>query len=348
MGLARWVLAGVVVPVVLGAAGCADRATDAVCRDGEAPVAGLRVTAGTDAYFYAMDVNGRQVGYQRVGQVLELPPGEYRVRVNDSQRATTVRAGRVTTCVAGEVRVTGATQEYFYVLDTLGNQVTYQRLGQLQSLLPGRYVARVNTTRVPLAVGGADTVSLAAGTITVAGATDEYFYLNDTLGTQLAYNRLGQPLDAFPGEYVVKLNNATIRATVRASETTTLQSGTIAALGSTDEYYYVLDTAGTQLGYARLGAPTSYLPGRYRVRVNQTDTAAAVAAGDSTRVVTGTVVVHGTGTEYYYVDDASGRQLGYSRLGAALALVPGSYRVRLGQRSTTVSVPAGGTVVARP
>jgi hypothetical protein len=331
-----------------GLAGCGKSSGDAVCRDGEAAETGLRVTAGTDAYFYALDAGGRQVGYQRPGQVLALQPGDYRVRINDSQRGVSVRAGRVTTCTAGDVRVTGGTDAYFYVLDTLGTQLSYQRIGGLLSVLPGRYLVKVNNSRVALEVIGGDTVTLPAGTVSVAGATDEYYYVQDTLGTQLAYERLGRLLDVFPGEYIVKLNNATARAAVSASDTTMLRSGTLSALGTTDEYYYVLDTAGTQLGYARLGNATSYLPGRYRLKVNNVDTLVAVPANDSTRVTTGTVVVHGAGTEYYYVHDAAGRQLNYSRLGAPLALLPGSYSVKLGQRMTTVSVTAGATVIARP
>lgn len=331
-----------------GLAGCGKASGDAVCRDGEAPETGLRVTAGTDAYFYAVDPGGRQVGYQRAGQVLALQPGDYRVKINDSQRGVSVRAGRVTTCTAGDVRVTGATDAYFYVLDTLGTQLSYQRIGGLLSVLPGRYVVKVNNSRSGLEVRGSDTVTLPAGTLSVAGATDEYYYVLDTLGTQLAYDRLGRLLDVFPGAYVAKLNNATTRAAVAASDTMMLRSGTVAALGTTDEYYYVLDTAGTQLGYARLGNATAYLPGRYRVKVNNVDTPVALAAGDSIRVATGTVVVHGAGTEYYYVLDATGRQLGYNRLGASLALLPGSYAIKLGQRTTTVSVAADAAVIARP
>jgi hypothetical protein len=259
-----------------------------------------------------------------------------------------VRSWRITTCTAGDVRVTGGTDAYFYVLDTLGTQLSYQRIGRLLSVLPGRYLVKVNNSGSGLQVHGADTVTLPAGTVSVAGTTDEYYYVLDTLGTQLAYERLGRLLDVFPGGYLVKLNNATARAAVSASDTMTLRSGTLSALGTTDEYYYVLDTARTQLGYARLGSPTAYLPGRYRVKVNNVDTLVALSADDSARVATGTVVVHGDGTEYYYVLDAAGRQLSYARLGASLALLPGSYSVRLGQRMTTVSVAAGATVIARP
>lgn len=339
--------------VALGAglcclAGCGKSSGDTVCRDAEAAETGLRVTAGTDAYFYALDAGGRQVGYQHAGQVLVLEPGHYRVKINDSQRAASVRAGRVTTCTAGDVRVTGGTDAYFYVLDTLGNQIAYQHIGGLLSMLPGRYLAKVNNSRVGLEVHGADTVTVPAGTVSVAGTTDEFYYVLDTLGTQLAYEKLGRPLDVLPGAYIVKLNNFTVRTAVRASDTSALRSGTLAALGTTDEYYYVLDTARTQLGYARLGTPTSYLPGRYRVKLNNADTLVAVAADDSIRVATGTVVVHGAGTEYWYVQDPAGRQLNYSRLGAPLALLPGSYSVKLGQRVTPVSVVAGATVIARP
>ena len=147
---------------------------------------------------------------------------------------------------------------------------------------------------------------------------------------------------------MIKLNNGTAGASVRAGETTTLRAGTLAALGTTDAYYYVLDTAGTQLGYNRLGLASSYLPGRYRMRVNNSDTVVAVEADRAAQVATGTLVVNGPGTDYYYVLDATGRQLGYSRMSTPLSFLPGSYSVRLGGRTTSASVRADSAAVARP
>lgn len=338
------VVAGLLVSAAL--VSCGGEPADEICVTGDAPETGLRVTGGTDAYFYAHDANGRQVGYESLNRVLALQPGEYFAVLNATRRAVTVRSGSVTTCTAGAVRVTGTTDEYYYLLDTVGTQLAYNSLGRFLSVMPGSYTAKLNNTTSRLVVGAGDTTELASGTITAEGTTDEYYYVLDTVGTQLGYNTLGRPLSFFPGPYTVKVNNTTTRTEVRAGAAAAVRSGTLVATGTTNQYFYILDTAGTQLGYQSLGRAMSYLPGRYRLRVTSMDTAVAVAAGESTQVTTGTLVVAGQGSEYYYVDDAAGRQLHYGSLGTATALLGGQYSVRVAGRSAPATVTPGATTTA--
>lgn len=340
---------GALIAMALVSAGllsCGGEPANEICRIGEAPETGLRVTAGTDAYFYAHDANGRQLGYETLNRVLTLPPGDYYAVLNKTRRPVTIRSGSVTTCAAGDVRVAGTTNEYYYVLDTVGTQLAYQTVGQFLSLLPGPYAATLNATRTRLEVLPGDTTELASGTLVVEGTTTEYYYVIDTLGTQLAYHEMGGPLGFFPGRYVVKVNNTTTNAEVDAGAAGVIRSGTMIVQGTTDQYYYVLDTTGTQLGYQQLGRSMAYLPGRYRVRVTSVDTAVSVQAGESTQVATGTLLVSGTGSDYYYVDDAAGRQLHYANFGTPTALLRGQYTVRVGGSRATATVTPGQTTTA--
>jgi len=116
---------GALIAMALVSAGllsCGGEPANEICRIGEAPETGLRVTAGTDAYFYAHDANGRQLGYETLNRVLTLPPGDYYAVLNKTRRPVTIRSGSVTTCTAGDVRVAGTTNEYYYVtiFDLLG------------------------------------------------------------------------------------------------------------------------------------------------------------------------------------------------------------------------------------
>lgn len=322
---------------------CSNDAPSAICRFEDAPEAGLAVAVGSDTYFYADNQAGTQVGYERGGELLALEPGPYHARLNGSRYPVTVRSGQVTTCVVATVEVRGTTDAYYYVLDTLGTQLTYAKLGEPISIFPGSYVAKLNNALMDTELSPGDTTALVSGTVLVTGTTDEYYYVLDAAGTQLTYAKLGQPISLLAGNYLSKVNNSVSPLTLEAGGTRELASGTVLGSGTTDQYYYVLDTAGTQLGYARLGNALAYLPGTYRIRMVDTDMPLSVQAEQVTEVVTGTLVVQGTGAEYYYMLDEGGNQLGYSRLNSPTSLLAGTYSVRTGDRNEPVTIVAGRT-----
>ena len=118
----------------------------------------------------------------------------------------------------------------------------------------------------------------------VQGTTDEYYYVFDTVGNQLAYNKLGRPLSFMPGSYSAKVNNAAMPVTVDAGRTNEYQTGALTVKGSGGDYYYVLDPNGTQLGYKKLNEPMSLVAGKYSVKVGQQTRPAEVTAGQATAV----------------------------------------------------------------
>ncbi|MEX1258041.1 MAG: hypothetical protein WEG36_10515 [Gemmatimonadota bacterium] len=336
-----------IAAAISGISACAGEAPDpaeAICRSEEAAASGLQVSVDNDTYFYADDPAGDQVGYESGEAVLALEPGDYEARVNGSRHPVTIRSGRITRCVASAFDVIGTTGAYYYVLDTLGTQLSYARLGEPLWLFPGTYVAKLNDTRTRTMLTPGDTTRLASGTVVVRGTTDEYYYVNDPEATQLAFAKLGEPLSLLPGSYVAKLNNAQSAFTVEADGTVQIASGSVLGSGTTNEFYYILDGAGSQLGFARLGDASSYLPGEYQFRVSGTATPLTVQADQTTEIVTGTLLVPGAASEFYYVLDEAGTQLGFNQLGTPTSVVPGAYTVRVGDRMIPVTIEAGATI----
>jgi len=336
--------------LVLAASACATAPPpDSLCAVEPIP-ATTRVAAGqgaalvgapTEEYAYFQDQAGKQIAAARLNQAEGLQPGEYRVLVNKSTHQVSVQAGMLTRCVASTLKVTGATEEYYYVFDTAGSQLAAARLNATIALFPGQYDVRVNTTRTAVELGPQATIDIKAGTLEVRGATEEYYYVFDSAGTQLTAARLNAPKSLLAGDWSVKVNNTAVGVKVTAAETTRVETGTLTVQGATDEYYYVFDDKGTQLVAAKLGRPVSLFPGGWQINVNNTKAGAKVAAAEIARVDTGTLTVNGSGNDYYYVLDSAGQQLAASKINSPVALVAGDYTVRIGQQSKPASVAAG-------
>ncbi len=301
----------------------------------------LQVNGTADAYFYVFDADGRQVNYKSLNKLLALPPGDYQARVAGSSHSVGIRAGKLTTCATGGLLVTGSTSDYYYVLDTAQNQLSYDGLGKTTSLFQSSYFVKVNASVAPVAIEISRVKDVATGTILVHGTTDEYYYVLDEAGNQLNYQGIEKPLAFHPGRYKVKVNNSMVSAVVEGGRSAELTTGTLLVKGLTDEYYYVSDASGTQLNYQGLNKPLAFFPNSYNVKVNGSMAAATVVAGTVSSAETGSVVVPGTGDDYYYVLDMNGTQLNYSALTKPLSFFPGEYTVRLGTATRNVKIEPG-------
>src|SRR2546425_7203713 len=86
---------------------------DNVCSYGPLPATsevppgqgGVVTQAATDAYFYAFDGAGKQVGSAHVNALLPLKPGEYQLKVNNSVHMGAVESATLTKCPTGGVLV---------------------------------------------------------------------------------------------------------------------------------------------------------------------------------------------------------------------------------------------------
>ncbi len=303
----------------------------------------IQIAASTDTHFYIFDEAGKQLTYSSANKPATVKPGQYRVKINSSVHPVYVEAGKQTKCSTGTVLVTGATDEHYYIFDTANAQLAYQNLGKPLSLFPGAYQVQLNKTTAAANVDPNSTLELKAGLLDVQGTTDEHYYLFDPAGAQLCYSQLNKPVAVLAGAFVVKVNGTEAKAEIRAGETTKLQSGTLLVQGSTDSHYYAFSPAGAQLAYQKLSKPLALLPGPSVVKVNGSSTPVEIAAGAQSEIQTGTLLVQGTTDEHYYVFDAAGAQLVYSKLSQPVSLLEGSYTAKVTGAPFPVEVKAART-----
>ena len=229
----------------------------------------------------------------------------------------------------GVLQVDGSTSVYYYVLDEAGNQTARQHLNQRVQLKEGKYRIKLNNSYHHVEIWDGYLAKCASGTLVVAGNTDEYYHISDSLDHQLTYEKLGKATSLFEGDFQVKVNNTEMPVSVKLNEVTEVRTGSVVAQGTTNEFYYVLDESNKQLNFSKLGKPLSFLPGTYRVNVNNTLLKADVFAGRSTELMTGNLFVTGLTDELYYVTDTTGNALNFQKLNNALALFPGSYTIQV-------------------
>jgi 6,7-dimethyl-8-ribityllumazine synthase len=218
-------------------------------------------------------------------------------------------------------------------------------VGRSLGLFPGSYAVRINNAAAQADVRANEITNVPAGVLLVHGSTDEYYAVADNAGKQLASAHLEKPLGLFPGTYNVKLNNTSAAVTVTARVTSEVKAGAVVLQGTTDEYYAVLDSAGTQLASAHLGRPISFVPGAYRAKLNNTAMPVQVEEGRVGEYHSGSLTVATSKSGYYAVLDASGTQLVSKPVNQPVSLLPGNYSVKLGDNSRSATVTAGQSVV---
>lgn len=301
----------------------------------------IQVQGSTTAHFYVFDENGTQIGYQHLNKMVLLDPGTYKVKVNNTTHAVEVTPGNLAKCSTGTLIVNGQTSDYYYVIDSLNKELTSHTLGKATSLFPSALKVKVNNTELPVDVKLNQITEIQTGSLVVQGGTNEYYYVLDDLNKQLNFKSLGKPLSFLPGSYMVKVNNTSMVADVAPGKLTELGTGTLLVRGLTNEYYYVLDTSGNSLNFQTLNKPLSFFPGTLKVTVNNTVAVAKIVAGEVSEYATGSLMLTGAGTGYYYVLDDAGNQLNFNTLNKSLSFFPSEYVVRLGESYREATVISG-------
>ena len=65
-------------------------------RNNEYPTGTVTVKRSGDDYYYVVDGNGTELGYNKLNQPLSFPAGQYSVRVGKDLRPITITAGQAT------------------------------------------------------------------------------------------------------------------------------------------------------------------------------------------------------------------------------------------------------------
>lgn len=332
---------------------CTKAPDDPFCRyEPLQPGAGIRpgqgavqITASADEYFYILEKTGKEVTHGRLNMSAPVKPGDYNARVNNSTHPVQVRENTLTKCSAGAVLLRGSTDEYYYVLNSMGQEMAHNKLGKGLAFFPGKYTLQVNHTPQGFEVKPDAVTEVQAGILTVPGSTDEYYYVLDSTGTELAHQKLSKPLAFMPGARTVKVNNTSATVQIAAGSLAELRTGALLVRGTTDEYYYVVSATGTELAHQKLNGPLSFVEDDYTVKVNNTAMPAKVEAGKTNEYQTATVTVKGAGDQYYYVLDRNGTELGHNKLNSPLALPEGAYSVKFANQTRPVDLIAAKTTV---
>lgn len=303
------------------------------------------VNGKTDEYYAVLDDAGRQLASAHVGSALSLFPGSYKVRLNNSDVVSNLQAGAMLELKPGTVNVDVGTDEYYAVLDAAARQLASSHVGRALGLFAGSYRVRINNSDAQADVRSGEATNVPAGTLVLHGSTDEYYAVMNNAGVQLASAHLEKPLAIIPGTYNVKVNNATAPATVVSGATTEVKTGAVVLQGSTDEYYAVIDSAGTQLASAHLGRALALLPGAYRAKLNNIAMTVKVDGGQVGEYQSGSLTVKTVGSDYYAVLDPSGTQLASKQVNQPISLLAGKYSVKLGNDVRPATVTAGHNVV---
>jgi len=303
------------------------------------------VNGKTDEYYAVLDSATRQLASAHVASALSLFPGSYTVRLNNSDVGANLQPGALLELKPGTLNVDVGTDEYYAVLDGATRQLASSHVGQALGVFAGSYLVRINNSDTKAEVRTGESTNVPAGILVVHGSTDEYYAVMNNAGAQLASAHLEKPLAFVPGTYNVKVNNTTTPVTMVSGVTTEVKTGAVVLQGSTDEYYAIIDSAGTQLASAHLGRVLSLMPGTYRAKLNNIAMAVQVDAGHSGEYQSGSLTVRTAGSDYYAVLDASGTQLVSKQVNQPVSVPAGKYSVRLGNNSRPATVTAGQSVV---
>lgn len=309
------------------------------------PTGAVLTSGTTDESYYIFDNAGTQLASAHLGTALSLFPASYRVRLNNSETPASIRAAAITELKPGTVNVDVSTDESYYIFDSGAKQLAGSHVGRALGLFAGSYNVKINNSQARVDVRAGESSSVPVGTLVTQGTTDESYYVFDTGGTQLASAHLARPMALFPGSYNVKVNNSAVTATVTPATVTEVKAGALVVQGTTDESYYVFDTAGTQLASAHLGRPLSLVPGEYRAKVNNVPIPVRSEPDHTGEYLAGTLTVKSAGSDSYYVFDLAGTQLASKQINQPISLPAGKYSVKFGSSTRPVVVTAGQALV---
>ncbi|HEY1341841.1 MAG TPA: hypothetical protein VGF59_30220 [Bryobacteraceae bacterium] len=347
----RW--GSVALLTAAAAMSCSRAPEDSLCKYGPIPESArvpagqgaVRITAATDEYFYVSDKSGKEVNHAHLNMSAPVKPGDYDIKLNNSHHSAEVREKTLTTCTAGTIVIRGDTDEYYYAMDATGNELAHNHVGAPLAFFPGAYKVKLNNSITDAEVKPGVATEVQTVTLTVPGSTDEYYYVLDSTGAELAHNHLGRPLAFFSGARTVKVNNSTAPVTMSPGSPAEVKTGSVLVHGTTDDYYYVFNLNGTELAHQKLNTALSFIPGAYTAKVNRSAIPVKVDAGATGEYQMATLTVNGKADAYYYVLDKNGTELGHQKLNASVSLPEGGYAVKVGNDTRSVTLTAAKTTV---
>lgn len=238
--------------------------------------AGSVLIEGTgDNQFSITDKNHTPLVSKFTREEAELFPGDYIAILNNTQKNFSVNAGNITELPSGSLLVTGNGDANYYVYTLDEEYLGFAKTGKVIELFTGDYLIRLNNMEVVRTVEeGGNQVVVSPGGILVAGEGQSEYGVYSPAGagntTKVAEARTGETITLMPGDYQVRLNGIAKDVTVSDGEVLDVATGTLLVEGLGEDDYFVYDTAGNPLGFARTGESMELFAGTYVVELNGT------------------------------------------------------------------------------
>jgi len=182
------------------------------------------------------------------------------------------------------------------------------------------------------------------GSLLVKGqGQDLYYVFKAESGEKVDFTRTGKEMSLPAGKYKVTLQGVDRDVLIRGNEQFKLTCGAILVKGTGKDLYEVYDKEGkVKLNFTSTGKVLEFFPGNYTVRLRGIQRAVTVIGGDTTVTSAGRLSVSGSTSDLYYVFDESGQnQLDFTRVGNEMELLPGSYVVKVRDKTATAQIKSG-------
>jgi len=187
----------------------------------------------------------------------------------------------------GTLVVLGRGKDLYDVFDESGqNKINFTNTSKPLQVPAGSFVVILNGSRRPAVVKPGEETRLETGVLLVKGLGKDLYDVFDKTGQdKLHFTRTNQPTELFEGEYVVKMNNASTPASVRAGEETVVEAGSVLVEGDGKTLYEVYDQDSThKLNFTATGRVMEMLPGSYTIVCAGKQYPAEVKAGQQTTI----------------------------------------------------------------
>jgi len=180
----------------------------------------LEGTGNTTFYVYNSDLS--KLAYARTNEQIELFPGTYTVKLNETVQTATVQEGENTLVKAGSIRVRGTGKNLFYVYNSDLSELAYAYTNKQIELFPGTYTVKLNETVQTATVQEGENTLVKAGSVSVVGTGRNLFYVYNSDFRKLAYAYTNKQIELFPGTYTLKLDKTVQTATVYEGQNTSI------------------------------------------------------------------------------------------------------------------------------
>jgi|WetSurMetagenome_2_1015567.scaffolds.fasta_scaffold75351_2 hypothetical protein len=288
---------------------------------------------GQDTY-YIYDEFGRDgKGSATLGKEMQLPVGNYVVRLNSYNQPFSIQTGQKTTIQTGTLTVSGIGLDTFSVYDKFANccglltALTNKEI----SLLPDTYTVRLRGIDQLVKVESGQKTIVQAGLLSVAGiGLDEYKVYDSFNQTNLVNNITNKWVELFAGDYVVRINGSWKKTTVKATEKTILTAGSVFVVGYGLNNY---DVSGDAIIYTYNSARSTnkemeLFSGNYNIFVSYTSVPVIIQEKQRTILKTGLLKLPETVKERFDVYDLQSKSLYTGNPSTPREMFAGTYKIK--------------------